>query len=184
MEDSLHAPLDADKLCEHARSLSRLASAAVGIFVGDPDLRHEASRMQLRQSRGIDLVGLHAGVGNGAHQPWIGDDDALHVRAHEALHGGAVARHLDHHLVLETERFGKSDERLVGELDPHLLRDLTVLKYSDLSERSMDVHADNLHAISSSPQEPVACTTSTDSRSQRNRASRRGGQVTTRARSS
>ena len=184
MEDGLHASLDPDQLSQHARPLGRLASTAVGILVGNPDFRHEAGGVQFRQGRGVDLVDLDAGVGDRAHQPRIGDNDALHVRAHEALDGSAVACHLDHDLIFEAQRLGESDERFVGKLDPHLFRNLPILKNSDLGERSVDVHADDLHAMFSNLQEPVACTTSTDPRSQRSRASRRGGQVITRARSS
>ena len=64
------------------------------------------------------------------------------------------------------------------------LRDLAIFEDCHLGEGSMDVHTDDSHAASPFFREPVACTTSTDPRSQRSRASRRGGQVTTRARSS
>ena len=69
MEDGLHASLDADKLGQDPSTLGCLAPTAVGVLVGDPDFRHEAGRVQLRQGRSVDLVGLHAGVGDSSHQP-------------------------------------------------------------------------------------------------------------------
>src|SRR4051794_3076585 len=73
----------------------------------------------------------------------------------------------------------------MNEVDPQLLDHLPVLQDRHLSKRSMDIHADDTHAVPPVVQgSKRACTTSTDPRSQRSRASRRGGHVTTRARSS
>ena len=66
-------------------------------------------------------------------------------------------------------------------------RSRPVLPEHHLRERPMDVHADHApHPIPSrfSAKGAVGCTTTTDPRSQRNRAGRRGGQLLTRARSS
>jgi len=140
--------------------------------------------MKLRQSDRVDLVGLDAGVGDRTYQSRVGDDDTSHVRPHEPFHGGAVAGCFNDNLILETERLGKGNERFLGKVETKLPRDRAVLQDRHLSEGSMDVHANDFHAVLSRLWEPVACTTSTDPRSQRSRASRRGGQVTTRALSS
>lgn len=71
MQDRLHASLDPDDLRQDAGALGALASAVVGVLIGNPDLRKEAGSVQPRQRRGIHLVGLHASVGDGANEPWV-----------------------------------------------------------------------------------------------------------------
>ncbi len=115
------------------------------------------------------------------------------TRAHQrAQHRGdrvRVRRRLQRDLVVGLERRRPRPQVLGPHPDPALVAAQAVLDDGDLRERAMHVHADRSHHCCSSHVgwiEELAGrkTTETDSRSQRSRASRRGGQVLTRARSS
>lgn len=107
------------------------------------------------------------------------------TRPEQPLDGRRVARRLQDRLVLGLERASERENLLVQEFEAPLDDDLSVLQDRDLGERAVDVHSNDSHAPSPSVSGSWrACTTSTDPRSQRNRAGRRGGHVTTRARSS
>ena len=181
----MNPALSANRLLENAHALGRLTTPAQRVLVGNPDLGQEAGRVQFGENGRVDLVRLHPGIGDCANQARIGDDHALHVRPHQALDGSTVARRLDHDLIVRVEGFRKPDDPLVHELDSQFFDDTAVFQNRHLSKRPMDVHADNPHVLLLSCfGSQRACTTSTDPRSRRNRASRRGGHVTTRARGS
>jgi len=132
--------------------------------------------VQLRKYRCVDLVRLDAGIRNCTDKPGVRDDNTPHVRPYQALDGCAVAGRLQHDIVLAAQYLGKLCDRPVEQVYPQLSCDIPVLQDRDLGEGSVDVHADDAHA----PPPVVAfgsrraCTTSTDPRSQRSRASRRG----------
>ena len=63
--------------CASTPARSATDNGGLGVLVGNPDLRYETGSVQLCQSCGVDLVGFDARVGDGANQPWVGDDDAF-----------------------------------------------------------------------------------------------------------
>ncbi|MDA9489768.1 hypothetical protein XI08_11655 [Bradyrhizobium sp. CCBAU 11361] len=146
MQDSLHASFNPDDLRQDASALGHLAPAAVGVLVSNPDLRQEAGSMQLCQGPSIDLVRFDSRIGDRPNEPRIGDRDALNVRAQNTFDRRAVARHLDDHLILEAECLGKGDKPIVDEIYAELSDYCSVLQDRHLGERSVDVHADDLHA--------------------------------------
>jgi exo-beta-1,3-glucanase (GH17 family) len=185
VQDRLDAPLRANHLFENTHPLGHLAPPIERVLVGHPNLGQETCRVQASKDRGIDLVRLDASVGNRPHQARVCHRDTFDMRPHQPLNGGAVAGCFDDNLVLEAERLGEVHQRTADEINPQFPGDLSVLQDRHLSKRPMNVHTHDTHAVPPVvPGSQRACTTSTDPRSQRSRASRRGGHVTTRARSS
>ena len=175
VQDRLDASLQSDYLFKDAHPLGNLASTAQCILVGDPHLGEKACRVQPGQDCRIDLVCLDPGVGDGPDQTRVRHRDASHMRAHQPLDRGAVAGRLDDDLVFQAERPGEVHQGPVNKVDPQFSDDLPILQDRHLSKRPMDVHADDTHAVPPAVRgSKRACTTSTDPRSQRSRASRRG----------
>jgi transposase len=185
MQNCVEPPLRANHLFENTHAFGGLTAPPLGVVVCDPDLRQKAAGVQSGQYGCVDFVGLHPSVGDRPYHAWIGHDYALDERSQDPLDSSAVAGRFDDDFVFSRKRSCELDEAIMNQIDPLLPLDLPVLQERRLRERAMYVHADDRHDSSHlffGSQR--ACTTSTDPRSQRNRASRRGGQVTTRARSS
>jgi len=71
----------------HHRPLANQGTAAAGQFtklagglVGLPDFRQEVATQELGQDVGVDLVGLHFGLGDGLGGHGIGDQYLRHMR--------------------------------------------------------------------------------------------------------
>lgn len=185
VQDCLNAPFQPNRLFKNAHPLGNLAPAFQGILVGDPHFRQKTCCVQASEDSGVNFVGLDPGIGNRPNQARISYGDTFYVWPHQPLDGGAVAGCLNDDLVLQAERPGEVHHGAVDEINPQFSGDLSVLQDRHLSERPMDVHTGDTHSVPPIVQgSQRACTTSTDPRSQRSRASRRGGHVTTRARSS
>jgi len=153
-----------------------------------PDFRKIASRIQAGQRAGVNLVGLHMGMGDRFHLQGVGDHHTLHMGRQNPGHRHAVAGRLDHHLVRLLQLPAEPLQGRAGHLDPAFVPGQTILPDHHLSEGPVDIYADNAsHVRLPCPLKTAGAagdTTTTDSRSRRNRASRRGGQLLTRARSS
>ncbi len=113
---------------------------------------------------------------------------ARHARLEQLRDRVRVAGRLDRHLVGRRQAVGEQPERLRSRADLPDLTDGPVLPDRDLGELAVDVEPDApSHALSllrgGRRGRAGGQTTPTDSRSRRTRASRRGGQVLTRARS-
>jgi hypothetical protein len=104
--------------------------------------------MQAREDRSINLVRLHAGVGDRPHEARVGHDHTPHVGPHETLDGRAVPGGLEHDLVLRPQRPGEVHDRAVDQVHPELPGDPAVLEDCDLGEGPVDVHSDDAHAPS------------------------------------
>jgi hypothetical protein len=77
MQNRLHAVLQPGALANDVRAAGDLATPGLGLGVGDPHPGQKAGGQQLRQDRRIDLVGLHARLGNRPGLLRIADDDPL-----------------------------------------------------------------------------------------------------------
>src|SRR4051794_20484019 len=101
-------------------------------------------------------------------------------------HRHRVAGGLDHHLVFLGQAAGEALQPGPGHVDPAVRPQPAVLPDHHLREGAVDVHADDApHPVSLlMATGAVGDTTTTDPRSRRNRAGRRGGQLLTRARGS
>jgi hypothetical protein len=162
----------------------------MGLVVGQPHRGQVVGRQQPRQHRRVDLVGLDLGLGDRPGLLRVGDHHPADLALQQPRDRIGVAGRLQGHLVGGAQAVGEQPQRLRGGLDAARLPDHAVLPDGDLGELAVHVQPD----ASSHPAPPFICkgcrsgaqvgqTTPTDPRSQRSRASRRGGHVLTRARS-
>jgi len=156
--------------------------------IGDPGLRQEVRGQQLGQDAGVDLVGLDLRLGDGPGLARVRHHHPSDQRPQHRGDGVAVRRGLQHDLIVGAQRAGPGPQVFRLHPDASLVAAQPLLDDGELRERPMHIHPDRSHTpaplrllISRNHR---AETTETDTRSQRNRASRRGGQVLTRARSS
>ena len=188
VKDRLDAVLQPRHLRHELAALGDAAPLQLHLLGGHPHLGQEMRRMQARKLCGIDLVGLDLRTGDGTHLQGVGDGHPVHERRQQPDDGGRVAGGLQHGFVFLRQRLGKREHRLPVHREAAMVLQQAVLQNRDLCEVTMNVQSDDSHrrspAVTTSRRKLAGNTTTTDSRSQRNRASRRGGQLITRARSS
>ena len=155
----------------------------LGLRVGHPHLGQEPGRVQRREHPRIDLVGLDPRVRDRPHLQRVGDDHPRDVGGQHPHHRHRVAGGLDHHLVILGQAAGEALQARAGHVDPAVMAQPAILPEHHLREGAVDVHADDApHPVSLlMATGAVGDTTTTDPRSRRNRAGRRGGQLLTRA---
>ena len=169
-----------------------LAAQHVRGLIRHPHRRQEVRGQQLGQDRSIDLVGLHLRLGDRAGLARVRHHHPPRRLSQQRGDRERVPRRLQRHLIAGPETVGEHPQRLRRSRDLALLPDQAVLPHRDLSELPMHVQpetpsshlASPSHSIRSDDERSTAIvgiTTPTDSRSQRSRASRRGGQLLTRA---
>lgn len=185
MEKGLDPALHPPHRPHERRAFRHEPTEVEGFVIGDPDFWQEAGGMKLGQDLRVDLVRLYAGMGDGLHLQGVRDHDPRHERRQQPDDGRRVPGCRQDNLVILPKALSKRRHGVVFELDPEFRRELAPIKDRDLRETSMHIHSDRPHAKSPCCRgECAGCATSTDTRSQRRRDSRRGGQITTRARSS
>ncbi|EPX76453.1 Mobile element protein [Salipiger mucosus DSM 16094] len=142
--------------------------------------------MQLRQDRGVDLVGLHPRMRDRLHLKRVGDHHPRDERRQQSHDRRRVFRGFQHDLVIGPQGAAEGHDSVMFQVDPEVFRHRPVREDRDLREAPVNVHSDRSHSSLSQSLsgECSGCATSTDTRSRRTRAGRRGGQITTRARSS
>jgi len=164
------SPLQFDRLCGH------------------PDLGQELGGVQARERRGVNFVSLDLSPCDRAHLQGIGNGDSSHKRCQQSGNDGRVTSCLDHHVIILRKCAAKPKYRIPVHRDAAAVFHQTVLEYGDLGEVPVNIQSNDSHklspVVSRTRRKLADNTTITDSRSQRNRASRRGSQITTRARSS
>jgi len=136
--------------------------------------------VQRGQDTGIDLVGLEVRLRDRLHMQRIGHDDASHIGAENADYRHRVAGGLEDDLIALGQTAVKALERRAGHVDPTVPPQPPVFPEHHLGERPMDVHTDHApHPIPSrfSAKGATGCTRTTDPRSRRIRAGRRGGRL-------
>ena len=189
MKNRLDAVLQSRHLADQLGALGDDAALQLDVLGRHPDLRKELGRVQPGKGRGVDLVRLDLGPGDGSYLEGVGDDDATHEGRQQPDDDGRVARRLQHdvvfvgqHLVRESQDGLAFHDEAAVVLHPSAVED------RNLREVAMHVQTDDSHgrppAVRQSRRKLAGNTTTTDPRSQRNRANRRGSQITTRARSS
>jgi hypothetical protein len=117
----------------------------------------------------------------------IGNHHPRHIRRQNPRHGHAVAGRLDHHFVGGPKALAEAFQRRARHVDPASIPKPAVFPDHHLAKGAVGIDPDHTsHPCLLSVDQTGAAgdTTTTDSRSRRNRASRRGGQLLTRARSS
>ena len=107
-----------------------------------PDFRQITGRVQAGQRAGINLVGLHMGMGDGLDLKWIGNHHPLYMRRQNPGHRHAVSRRFDHHLVSLLQLPAKPLQGRAGHIDPAFVSGYTVLPDHHLPKGAVDVYAD------------------------------------------
>ena len=147
MQHRMHAALRAADRSHHRHALGDEPPQCERIVIRRPDLGQEARGVQLREDRGIDLVGLHPRMRDRLHLHGVGDHHPGHERREQPYDGRRVPRRLENHLVVRPQAVAKSHDRVVLQVDPEALGGDAVLVDRDLRETSMDVHSDRSHAL-------------------------------------
>jgi hypothetical protein len=75
MQHGVKAVLDRRSIGDHRCATIGQAALRLGGVVGLPDMRKEVRPKELREDEGIDLVGLHLRLRDGARAPRVRDDD-------------------------------------------------------------------------------------------------------------
>ena len=119
-----------------------------GFVIGDPDLWQEAGGMKLGQYLRVDLVGLHARVGDGLHLQRVRDHNPRHERCQQPDDGRRIPGCFQDNLVILPKPLSKYQHGVVVELDPDFRGELAPIKDRDLRETSMHIHSDRPHAKS------------------------------------
>jgi hypothetical protein len=189
VQDRMDLILQPCAVAHELRASGDLASQFLGPLVRHPHLGQEPRGVQLGQYPGIDLVCLDLRIGNGARPEWIRDDHPPRVAGQDPHDRVGVPRCLKDHIVRGAEAIGEDLQSLPRQINPPSGLHAPVLPDRDLCKRPMYIETEYAHplpplATRVSAGNHMGHTTPTDSRSQRIRASRRGGQILTRARSS
>src|ERR1700722_10218498 len=187
IEDRVHFVLDPRTMTDELIAPRVQPTIALSDRIRHPNLWQVAGGIEVGQCAGVDLVGLHMGVRDGFHLERVGDHHALHEWRQHPRHGHAVAGRLDHHLIRCQKAFAEAFQCRSSHIDTTCPSKPTLLPENHLPKGSVSIYPDYAsHARLLFVQRTGAAgyTTTTDSRSRRNRASRRGGQLLTRARSS
>ena len=190
MQDRLDLVLQPRALTDDVRAPGDLAAQRVRRVVRKPHAWQVVRGQQLGEHRGVDLVGLDLRLGDRPSLLRVGDHYPRDTRLEQLGDRVRVARRLQRDLVSRREAVGERPQPLRRSRHLPCLADPAVLPDRDLRELAVHIQSEAPARHSSPPQsswtrwETGGQTTPTDSRSQRIRASRRGGQLLTQARSS
>src|ERR1700758_4465842 len=159
---------------------------AFGLRIRCPDLRQVARRLQAGECTGVDLVSLDVRLSDRLHLQWIGDNHPRHEWRQHPRHRHAISGRLDHHFIGRPQTLAHPFKGSPGHVDPTGMSNDAVFPDYHLAEGSVNIntnHASHLRVLPSVGYIAGAAgdTTTTDSRPPRHPASRRGGQLLTRA---
>src|SRR3546814_633628 len=116
------------------------------------------------------------------HLTRIGDDDATDKLRDRLHHGLGITSCLDHNMVIVRQFRGERSQMLARHVDAAQPDQLVAIYHHRLGEGAMNIHSYDPHELPPrSDRKRAGNTATTDSRSQRIRADRRGGQITARA---
>ncbi|CAO4149463.1 hypothetical protein GPNCGGLF_LOCUS3157 [Methylorubrum aminovorans] len=185
MQDRLHHRLQPRPLQDDLGAACDLAPERKRCLVRDPDLRQKATGIEPRQHGRVDDVGLDPRLGDQPHLARVGDHHPADMRPDHLRDRAGVAGRLDHDMIVVRQRLGERRQVIARHADPTKTPDRAVFEHHRLGENAVDVQSHNPHepVSSSRLRELAGNTATTDPRSQRIRASRRGGQITAWARS-
>lgn len=188
VKNRLDAVLQPCHLGNQLSSFSNQASLQLYIFSRHPDLGQETRSVQASKSSRIDFVCLDLGPGDCSNLQRVCNHDPVHEGLQQPNNGCSVSSCLQDDVVILVERLlGEGEYGIALHEEATMILDHAVLEDCNLGKSTMNIKSDYLHGTPPSVRtrrKLAGNTTTTDSRSQRNRASRRGGQLTTRARSS
>lgn len=138
-----------DKVLEphELRPADNLSPHCQGHRIRYPDLRQEAARIQLRQYRGIDRVGLDLGMCNHSHLLRIDDHDTVNMRGKQLSHRSRIARCTDDHMIVVGQILpDKILERFPSHRNPPALPESPIVECDSLRCYAVDIQPDGPHA--------------------------------------
>jgi len=94
-EDAVDAVLEPRAVGHQGRPHACQVPQPLGDAVGHPDFGEEVAPEQVRQNHGVDLVGLHLGLGDGPDLHGIAHDDRRDEGVEDGGHGPGAGRRLD-----------------------------------------------------------------------------------------
>ena len=100
MQDGLHDILQTCALANQLVPPGDLPAQRLGPLVGYPDFRQKSARVEPRQHRCVDAIGLDLGVRDQPYLLRIGNHHAADVRTHGLGHRRRVAGCFDHHMIV------------------------------------------------------------------------------------
>ena len=165
-----------------------LAPERQGLWIRQPNVGQEAAGIEPGQHSRVDHVGLDLNMRDHPHLAWVGDDHAAEMRRHHLHHGRCVARGLHDHMVVVRQRPGERLKVVARHANTAEPDEPAAVQHHGLGEHAVYVHSHDSHRPASIAsrlisREPAGNTATTDPRSRRTRASRRGGQKKARAHS-
>ncbi len=188
VEDRVDLVLQTGPMADDLRPPRDLPTERLGPVIGHPHFRQEPRRVQLDEDRRVDLVRLNLRLGDDACLAGIGDDHPSRVGAQQASDRVGVARRFQNHVIATSQPPRKQLKRGRRGEDPTRVPHPAMLVDRRLGKGAMDIQSDDARHpasfVHAGDGRQVGHTTPTDPRSQRTRASRRGGQILTRARGS
>jgi hypothetical protein len=100
VQDGLHDVLEPHALPNQLLTAADLPPQCPGPLVRHPDLRQEATGVELGQHRGIDAIGLDLGVGDQPHLLGVGNHHPSDMGREHRNDGSGVAGRLHDHVVV------------------------------------------------------------------------------------
>jgi hypothetical protein len=188
VQDGLRGGLQAHTLADDLVPSRHLPPQRLGLLVRDPDFGQEVAGIELCQHRCVDRISLDLGMRDQSHLPRIGDDHPADMRRDDFDYGCGIAGRLHHDMVVVRQSLGERSKMLARHADATQPDDLALVQHDRLGEHAVDIQSNDSHRSASfaslfTSRELAGNTATTDPRSQRIRASRRGGQITARAHS-
>ena len=185
LQDGMHLVLDPRAMPNDLVAARHQTTQALGVGVGQPNLRQEVRRPQRRQHAGVDLVGLDVRMGDRLHLQRVGHDHSRDIRARAPAPPPSRCRSPRRRprLPCSSVRPKPSSPERVMSIRPAGRSWPASQNTTSAKVRWMSMPITRCISCSSQfgSTGAVGNTTTTDPRSRRNRVGRRGGQLLTRA---
>ncbi|CAG2158599.1 hypothetical protein LMG31506_06431 [Cupriavidus yeoncheonensis] len=99
-KDSVNLILEPSPLPHDLGSARHLPSHCLRSLVWNPNLGQEATRVELREDRRVDLIRLHAGFSDETDLQRVGDDHSADMTSQYIRNSDRIAGRLEYHVVV------------------------------------------------------------------------------------
>ena len=175
-------------LAHYLHATSDLPSQRLRSLIGNPHLGQKSARVELCEDGSVYLIRLDVRFGDQSDLQGIGDHHPRDMWLQSYHDCGGIAGRLENHMIVCMKLRCEAGQACVIQRHSAPRANLPLLQIRNLRHGAGNIKTDHSHdkspsCTSETPQhgELAGCTTTTDPRSQRNRAGRRGGQLRTRA---
>ena len=143
MQDGMHLVLDPGPVPDNLIAARHQPAHPLRRRIRGPDFRQVAGRMQAGQRPGVDLAGLHMGMGDRLDLKRIGNHHPLHIGRQDPGHRHAVSGRLDHHFIRLLQLPAEPLQGGSGHLDPAFVTGQAILPDHHLPEGAVDIDANH-----------------------------------------